>query len=699
MPGPYPYEPFFAVDPSNVANVATNAQIVVYAPGDPTKTPVDLWNLSRTMPLPNPFATDARGFAEAPLHDTLPVLVWDGGGFSNTIVSVQGLKDDAEAAAGASQASADSAAVAAANATAAVDANMSAAVADAQSAADSAATSAALVNAPADNVTAALVRNPATATAAALDASIGPVAAGKIESRLADYAASLRSVRLELATYDGNPSTTHPTVVDAGVAGWNGYRYWMAHTPYPAQARENPSILASKDGVNWVTPAGLVNPVVSYAQYTGLGYDYGSDPELVLVGSKLVMFHRPSSELNGVKKEAVYRMESSDGVTWNSPGVKVLEMPTLNASLIAPSISYDGTTMTMWVVNGDAVPLRIDRRTSTDAGLTWSSPTACTLNSGSHVPWHIGVTKMGGVYYMASNSKAAPANECVLLTSTDGLTWNIVKGSALPRSGDWYDAYGYYRTCLIPSTAMPGRFDVYASTMTSVSGQRSISLYKSFDWVSSGNTSLKAAVDAIKALDDPYKLIDSFDGRVSADSNIGMPDIGPAWVPVNVASSAVRLLGGVMFLAQGATPSGCHLSSNVETGNGELSADIIARPSGQVDCGLTARYLDENNFIGASLVISIDNTTTNRLRLKTRIAGVETTLIDVTNPGFVRGTAKRLKMKIVGDQLAAYVAGKQVATATIPPSAMTALTAATKVTCQGYNDNTSGFDNVSFKAL
>ena len=78
---------------------------------------------------------------------------------------------------------------------------------------------------------------------------------------------------------------------DAGQGNaWNGYRYWMAMTPYPnaQNAYENPSIVVSDDGETWIEPPGISNPIVPYP---GAGY-YNSDPCLVKAGNLLYLFYR-----------------------------------------------------------------------------------------------------------------------------------------------------------------------------------------------------------------------------------------------------------------------------------------------------------------------------------------------------------------------------------------------------------------------
>lgn len=60
---------------------------------------------------------------------------------------------------------------------------------------------------------------------------------------------------LKIPVYN-NPKdyqTTHPAVLYFA-NGWNGYKFWMGHTPYEYnnELLENPSIVASNDGINWV---------------------------------------------------------------------------------------------------------------------------------------------------------------------------------------------------------------------------------------------------------------------------------------------------------------------------------------------------------------------------------------------------------------------------------------------------------------
>ena len=54
----------------------------------------------------------------------------------------------------------------------------------------------------------------------------------------------------------------HPKVISFSKF-FNGYKHWMAFTPYPKadQTKENPCIIASNDLIHWITPLGMINPL------------------------------------------------------------------------------------------------------------------------------------------------------------------------------------------------------------------------------------------------------------------------------------------------------------------------------------------------------------------------------------------------------------------------------------------------------
>lgn len=90
----YTFEQVFAADPANPSNIAQNAAITIYQPGDPTKTPLVITDPSGGA-LANPVPVNANGFGPAFAHATLDRVAWDGGGFTGFFTSYEGMKNEA----------------------------------------------------------------------------------------------------------------------------------------------------------------------------------------------------------------------------------------------------------------------------------------------------------------------------------------------------------------------------------------------------------------------------------------------------------------------------------------------------------------------------------------------------------------------------------------------------------------------------
>jgi len=118
---------------------------------------------------------------------------------------------------------------------------------------------------------------------------------------------------LNIPTYVPNSNeVVHPTILYFN-DGWNGYIYWMAITPYTNfdSQYENPSILVSNDGENWIEPAGVVNPIFG-PPTTG----FYADPRLVYVNTtEEIWLYWVWNNLPSV----TLLSKSSDGVNWTTP--------------------------------------------------------------------------------------------------------------------------------------------------------------------------------------------------------------------------------------------------------------------------------------------------------------------------------------------------------------------------------------------
>lgn len=244
-------------------------------------------------------------------------------------------------------------------------------------------------------------------------------------------------------TPDGTGSMIHPGVVDIGEP-WNGYRFWMANTPYYANndALENPCVLASRDGYRWFVPAGLENPI--YPQPSG---DYNSDTDLTYdpVNDRLILVYRTGDDKTLIAA-------SDDGVTW--PGTATLAFDangggfstTAHQNALSPSLvrlgASDWRIYSVWNGGGSGFVYR----TATDPLGTWSAPVQCTI-SGVDL-WHAHVI-YDTEYRALINTQA---QGLVAASSSDGAVWSV-GGSVLTLGaggGAAWESGGFYRSVIRP---------------------------------------------------------------------------------------------------------------------------------------------------------------------------------------------------------------------------------------------------------
>jgi uncharacterized protein YjdB len=262
---------------------------------------------------------------------------------------------------------------------------------------------------------------------------------------------------LDIPTYEGSGQCTHPGVVYFA-NGWNGYKYWMTYTPYPnsQDMYENPSICASNDGINWVTPNGLDNPL---ADRPAVGHN--CDGELIYNSKKnqLMMYwvETDDATINWVKL-----VTSTNGVDWTSPKAVITDTRDCY-SILSPTIDYnaDAGVYYMWSMNASpddsaaGQQYFIERRQSTD-GLTWTSPTKIqNFGQINTEIWHLSIRYIPSVKeywafvaaYPEGNVQAA--TEEYFLKSTDGLNWTSYPNkTVLPTNSGW-DSFRIYRSSFV----------------------------------------------------------------------------------------------------------------------------------------------------------------------------------------------------------------------------------------------------------
>lgn len=234
---------------------------------------------------------------------------------------------------------------------------------------------------------------------------------------------------IPVVTYDGSGQLVHP---DAAVfpGRWQGKRYWISATPYPAgnPRYENPSIYQGRVSSEMRVPLGVTNPIVP-APTSG----YMSDPDIVHDpdSDELRMYYRHTAG----SEDAIFLSTSPDGVRW-SPARLVLSGD--RNSLISPSIVRESaTSWRMWTVDASAQgcsslanEMTLQQRRSSD-GLTWSAPEGMTLRVPGRVPWHWDVQYVAAkAEYWALVAAYPEGTTCshtavYFARSADGTTWKV----------------------------------------------------------------------------------------------------------------------------------------------------------------------------------------------------------------------------------------------------------------------------------
>ncbi len=262
-------------------------------------------------------------------------------------------------------------------------------------------------------------------------------------------------IHLIVPTYDGSGQAVEPDVVYF-TAPWHGWEFWMVMAPYPYgdDAKENPSILVSHDGVNWSVPPGVTNPLVQ-PPTDGIN----SDPELLYDrgNDRLVVSYRVvRTDLNVIKG-----ISSSDGVAWSTPRT-FFRVPSHGA--VGQSLTMrDGVNLTAWYVNSgragcSAHSSTVERRVAAAAttigvaGTTtdWSAPHDVALTQRGFVIWHVDVAYVPEVQeYWAVYAAYRPEDGCgkcelFLAQSRDGKVWTTYPGPFLVTgTTNWSDASLY----------------------------------------------------------------------------------------------------------------------------------------------------------------------------------------------------------------------------------------------------------------
>lgn len=268
---------------------------------------------------------------------------------------------------------------------------------------------------------------------------------------------------VEIPTYDGSYQLTHPKVLYFK-EGWNHYQYWMSMTPYPYgnDYVENPSIVVSNDGVNWITPKGLVNPVSGVPKDVKKGGHY-SDSHLVMRGNTMELWYRYNPSLPNEKNlrrpdnatNIYYRKTTTDGIHWT----KAQKLLQSRKGLLSLCVNYEDSLYKTWYATygGDLFYSQ-----SKDAQ-NWSEPLLCNvpLPKGLY-PYHQDLIKYNSTYYLlqTAQQRSNYTFRLFLFTSKDGIHFENPQPIYPNQNMELWEGVSFYRSTVF---VKDDKLDLYIS--------------------------------------------------------------------------------------------------------------------------------------------------------------------------------------------------------------------------------------------
>lgn len=222
--------------------------------------------------------------------------------------------------------------------------------------------------------------------------------------------------------YAGNNQVTHPSVISFSET-WNGYKYYMAYTPYPYGngSEENPCLAVSNDLINWVKPEGLINPI-AWCEETEC--DELKDPHLLyrkdLDQIEMWYLGRIASSIEEKGPLYCFRKISKDGRHWSEYEVVFCFGTEVRVS---PSVYWNGLLYDFWCIsNKGKTGGELYHMQSVDAQI-WSELQKCDVPSSLETQmWHGSVSKYHDQYYLVwvGNGKKSK-NKIYFAESQDGI--------------------------------------------------------------------------------------------------------------------------------------------------------------------------------------------------------------------------------------------------------------------------------------
>ncbi len=260
--------------------------------------------------------------------------------------------------------------------------------------------------------------------------------------------------------------------------GWNGARYWMAYTPYPAlnSDYENPTVASSNDGIVWNAKGR--QPLVDKPTN-----GYNADTHLFMSSDNLTMYLAFRERDTVASKNRLKVMHTTDGINWTAP-VTIREGNIGSQDYASPSIWWNGTGWTLISHNLDAAfPYVTQRSVSSSADVygAWGAATTVTVPTfgATNGWWHSYHQRLssGQVVALFQDNRASgqPGFVYWAESSDDGVTYAItgnVMSGAGPQGG--VGVRGYRSSFVLRNGANGIEADVFLGDLQSLKIYRHI---------------------------------------------------------------------------------------------------------------------------------------------------------------------------------------------------------------------------------
>lgn len=269
---------------------------------------------------------------------------------------------------------------------------------------------------------------------------------------------------LAIPTYDGSYQVVHPKVLYFPEK-WNGFHYWMAMTPYTNtdDKTENPSIVVSQDGYEWVERTGLVNPISGIPNPSGHGHY--SDTHIFMVGNRMECWYRynppnANDTADDNNTNIIYKQTSTNGVTWTEKQEVFKFINDSTKPYVSPVIIHEGGKYKLWWQTYNGI---MYYQESTDA-VIWTDPIQVNIEVPKLVsPWHHDIihTEKGYEMLLSCYDRMKKSYELYYSISVDGLTFRGTTKIIEPTYGmDRKDNAQIYRSTFVN---VNGLYKVYYS--------------------------------------------------------------------------------------------------------------------------------------------------------------------------------------------------------------------------------------------